>query len=122
MTTSQPPIRFSVIGINHGHIYGQVNLLLRAGAELVAVYAKEPELLAEFTKAFPQASVVTDPHAILEDKTIQLVVSAAIPSERAPIGIQAMQYGKDYMTDKPGFTSLAQLAEARKVQAETGRI
>jgi predicted dehydrogenase len=26
------------------------------------------------------------------------------------------------MTDKPGFTTLAQLAEARRVQAETGRI
>jgi predicted dehydrogenase len=33
-----------------------------------------------------------------------------------------MQHGKDYMSDKPGFTSLGQLAEARKVQAETGRI
>jgi len=33
-----------------------------------------------------------------------------------------MQHGKDYMSDKPGFTTLDQLAEARRVQAETGRI
>ena len=33
-----------------------------------------------------------------------------------------MQSGKDFMSDKPGFTSLDQLAEARRVQAETGRI
>ena len=26
---TQPSIRFSVIGVNHGHIYGQVNLMLR---------------------------------------------------------------------------------------------
>ncbi|HEX2913646.1 MAG TPA: Gfo/Idh/MocA family oxidoreductase [Chloroflexia bacterium] len=122
MTAQQPLVRFSVIGINHGHIYGQVNLLLRAGAEFVSVYAKEPELMAEFSSRYPQARVVSSPREILEDESIQLVVSAAIPVDRAGIGIQAMQHGKDYMTDKPGFTTLGQLAEARKVQAATGRI
>jgi predicted dehydrogenase len=33
-----------------------------------------------------------------------------------------MQHGKDYMSDKPGFTSLDQLAKVRQVQAETRRI
>jgi len=50
------------------------------------------------------------------------VVSAGIPYERAPLGIRVMQHGKDYMTDKPGITSLEQLAEVRRVQAQTGRI
>ncbi len=122
MTNNQPSIRFSVIGINHGHIYGQVDLLLRAGAELVAVYAKEADLLAAFTQKYPQVKAVNDPQQIYEDGSVQLVVSAAVASERAPIGITAMHYGKDFMSDKPGFTTLAQLAEARKIQAETGRI
>jgi hypothetical protein len=56
---------------------------------------------------------------ILEDDGIALVVSAAIPCERAPLGIAAMRHGKDFMVDKPGMTSLAQLAEVRKVQRET---
>jgi predicted dehydrogenase len=119
---TQPTIRFSVIGINHGHIYGQVNLLLRAGAEFVSFYALEPDLAADFGERYPQASQVGDPREILEDNSIQLVVSAAIPDERAAIGIAAMLHGKDYMSDKPGFTSLDQLAEARRVQAETERI
>jgi predicted dehydrogenase len=51
-----------------------------------------------------------------------LIASAAIPNERAPLGIAAMQHGKDYMSDKPGFTTLEQLTEVRQVQAETGRI
>jgi predicted dehydrogenase len=51
-----------------------------------------------------------------------LVVSASIPNERAPLGIRVMQHGKDFMSDKPGFTCLAQLAAARQVQAETGQI
>jgi predicted dehydrogenase len=119
---STPPIRFGVIGINHGHIYGQVNLLLRAGAEFVSFYAREPDLVAQFAPNYPQAKQVGSPREILEDARIHLIVTAAIPNERTPLGIRAMQHGKDFMSDKPGFTTLEQLAEARKVQAETGRI
>src|SRR5215212_4864229 len=119
---AQPTVRFSVIGINHNHIYGQVNLLLRAGAELVDFFAVEDDLAAEFTRAFPQAGRAASAEAILEDSSIQLIVTAAIPADRAPIGIAAMQHGKDFMSDKPGFTTLDQLAEARRVQAATGRI
>lgn len=119
---TQPTIRFSVIGLNHGHIYGQVNLLLRAGAEFVSFYAKEPELIAQFAPHYPQARQAGSLAEILEDESVQLLVSAAIPYERAALGIAAMRHGKDFMSDKPGFTSLEQLAEARNVQAETGRI
>ncbi len=115
-------IRFAAIGLNHGHIYGQTHLLLRAGAELVSFYAAEPELAIQYARAFPQAIQVADPRTILEDPAIHLVISAAIPDERAPLGIAVMRHGKDYMADKPGFTTLAQLEEARRVQAETGRI
>jgi len=51
-----------------------------------------------------------------------LIVSAGIPKDRAPLGIQVMQHGKDYMSDKPGFTTLEQLEQVKKVQAETKRI
>lgn len=118
----QSPIRFAAIGLNHFHIYGQTNLLLRAGAELVAFYAEEPDLAALYQKDYPQAKQVTDKRAILEDESLQLVISAAIPSERALLGMEVMRHGKDYMSDKPGFTTLAQLAEVRQVQQETGRI
>jgi len=49
-------------------------------------------------------------------------LSSIIPDERAPLGIRVMQHGKDYMSDKPGITTLEQLAEARRVQAQTKRI
>ena len=115
-------IRFAVIGVNHGHITGQTNAVLRAGGELVALYAKEPDLTAAFAKSFPQAKVARTENEILEDPSIQLVVSAGIPDERAPLGIRVMQHGKDYMVDKPGITTLEQLAEVRRVQAQTKRI
>jgi predicted dehydrogenase len=65
---------------------------------------------------------VRDEKEILEDKSIHLVLSASIPDERAPLGIRVMQHGKDFMVDKPGITTLEQLAEVRRVQAETKRI
>ncbi len=122
MTTNQPLIRFSVIGVNHFHVYGMINSLIKAGAEFVAVYNKELDVLVKFIQWYPQAKVVDNPQEILEDESIQLVVSAAIYSERAPLGVEVMRHGKDFLSDKPGFTTLEQLAEVRQVQAETGRI
>lgn len=115
-------IRFSAIGLNHGHIYGQVQLLLAAGAELVSFYAPETDLIEGFRKNYPDAPLARSAQEILEDESIHLVTSAGIPNERAPLGIEAMWHGKDYLSDKPGFTTLDDLATARKVQRETGRI
>ncbi len=118
----KPRIRFAVIGVNHAHINSQVEAVLRGGGELVSIFAKEPDLAAGFVKRFPQAKLVRTEAEILEDPSIQLVVSAAIPDERAPLGVRVMQHGKDYMADKPGITTLEQLAEVRRVQARTRRI
>lgn len=118
----QPSIRFAAIGLNHDHIYGQTDILLDAGAELVAFYAPDPELVAQYAERCPQVALASGVQEILEDESIHLVISAGIPCDRAPLGIKVMQHGKDYMTDKPGFTTLEQLAEVRRVQAETGRI
>lgn len=115
-------IRFSAIGLNHGHIYGQVETVIRGGGELVSFYAKEPDLIAAFSKRYPQAKLARSEKEILEDKSIHLVVSASIPVERAPLGIRVMQHGKDFMADKPGITTLEQLEQVRKVQQETKRI
>ncbi len=119
---SAPRIRFAAIGLNHGHIYGQTDAVVRGGGELVWVYAKEPDLVAAFRTRFPQARLARGEQEVLDDPAIQLVVSAAIPAERAPLGMRVLRHGKDYMADKPGITTLEQLAEVRRVQAETKRI
>lgn len=115
-------IRFGVIGIDHAHIYDQCGALIRGGAEFVAFYAADPAAASRFGAAFPMARPVSDPRAILESDAIQIVASAGIPADRAPLGFEVMRHGKDYLVDKPGFTTLEQLAEVRRVQAETKRI
>lgn len=118
----KPSVRFSAIGLNHGHIYGQVEALKRGGGELVSFYAKEPDLIATFQKRFPEAKLAGSEKEILEDKSIQLVTSASIPIDRAPLGIQVMKHEKDFLADKPGIITLKQLDEVKKVQKETRRI
>ena len=122
MTAQNPRLRFSVIGINHDHIHGQIGAAIRGGGQFVSFYAKEPDLAANFAKRYTDVKQVASEDAILEDNSILLVLSAGIPADRAPTGIKVMQHGKDYMSDKPGITSLAQLEEVRRVQAATKRI
>ena len=120
--TAEPKIRYSVININHNHIYGMVDAVTRGGGQLVSFYAKEPDLVAAFAKRYPNAKLATDKKEILEDKSIQLIMSSGIPVERAPLGIEVMKHGKDYLVDKPGITTLEQLKNVRAVQKETKSI
>src|SRR5688572_15113960 len=119
---SAPRLRFGVVGIDHGHIQGMADAVIRGGAELVSFHANDPVLAAAFARRYPGAKQVSDERAVLEDRTISLVLSSIIPNERAPLGIRVMRSGKDFACDKPGITSLAQLAEVKRVQAETKRI
>ncbi len=115
-------IKFGVIGLDHSHILGITAAVIRGGGELVAFYSDLPKAVADFQKLYPSARLARSEDEILEDPSIQLVASAAIPRLRAPLGIRAMKRGKDYLSDKPAMTTLEQLAEVRKVSAETGRI
>ena len=117
-------IKFSVIGITHAHIYGQVRCLLDAGATFASWIARASErmLEADFAKAFPQASHARSEDEILDDPNVHLVVTSTIPVDRAALGLRAMEHGKDFMSDKPAFTTMAQLDAARAMQARTKRI
>ncbi|MBK1795162.1 Gfo/Idh/MocA family oxidoreductase [Devosia sp. WQ 349] len=115
-------IKFAAIGVNHAHIYGQVDCLKRAGARFVGFYSAEDDLAATFGAKYPEAPRVSDPAVLLEDPSIQIITTAAIPGDRADICLAAMRHGKDVLTDKPGMISFAQFDEIRRVQKETGRI
>ncbi len=115
-------MRFGVIGLNHNHIYGITEVLEQAGAELVAFYAAEADLAADFSRRHPGARLARSADEILEDERIALIASAAIPDDRVRVGVATMRHGKDFLSDKPAFTTLAALDEAKRVQAETQRI
>jgi len=107
--------------LEHGHIYGQCNGLVEAGAELRWVYDADPQKVAAFRAKYPQVKVARSFDEILDDPAIKLVAAAAIPNERGPIGLRVMDAGKDYFTDKTPFTQLDQLEAARAATVRTGR-
>ncbi len=115
-------IKFAVCGMSHDHIFGMVGAIQRGGGVLVSAYGAEPDKVAGFKKRFPEVKMVDSEDAILNDPSIQLVLSSTIPDQRAELGVRVMKKGKDYLSDKPGLTTLAQLADVRKTIAETKRI
>jgi predicted dehydrogenase len=119
--TSKHSIRFGVVGLDHSHIYGMTAAVQRGGGKLVAMYGTDQKQIAEFRAKFGDVKLARSEDEIIEDKSIQLVLSASIPDKRAPLGVKVMRAGKDYLADKPGITSLEQLAEVRRAVAETGR-
>lgn len=115
--------RFAAIGLDHRHIYDLVEGLLQAGADCAGYCSQttDPRVLAGFRKRFPQIEPA-DRARLLDDPSIGFIVTAAVPCDRAALAIEAMRRGKDVMVDKPGLTTLDQLAEIEHGVAETGRI
>lgn len=112
---------FAATHLEHGHIYGQCNGLIEAGGQLKWVYDPDPAKVDALRAKHPDVKVARSFDDVLDDKSVHMVAAAAIPSERGAIGCRVMRAGKDYFTDKTPFTEMAQLDEARRVVAETGR-
>ncbi len=112
---------FAVAYLDHMHILGMATALQQAGGELKYIYDTDSNRAADFQKQFPKAKLVENFEAILNSPEIKMVAAAAIPNERCHIGLQVMDAGKDYFTDKCPFTTLSQLASARAKAKETGQ-
>ena len=115
--------RFATIGLDHRHIYDLTQDLLDEGAECVGYNpdTTDPRVLAGFRKRFPHVPAA-ETQRLLDDTSIDFVVIAAKPSDRAALAIAAMQRGKDVMVDKPGITTADQLAAVQRTVNETHRI
>src|SRR5215470_12793936 len=92
---SKPKIKFAVIGINHYHITAQIEATKRGGGEFAALYegGGQSDLIAQFGKLYPNVKRTRSEAEILEDKSIQLVLSAGVPEDRAPLGVRVMKHG-----------------------------
>ena len=116
-------MKVAVIGVDHRHIYGQLQGMLDAGCICAGWWTEgAPQPAEGFVKRFPDVPRVDDRRQLLDDPQVALVLTADVPARRAERAIEAMQAGKDVMTDKPGCTTMAQLEALRQTVAETGRI
>lgn len=102
-------IRVGVIGIEHLHLFEMVDGLVRAGAEVAAVDAEPGPLLDLFGGWQPEARRV-DRSAMLGDDSIDVIVLAGVPADRASVAVEALRAGKHVFAAKPAVTTAADLA------------
>jgi predicted dehydrogenase len=112
---------FASAFFEHGHIYGQTNGLVEAGGQCKWAWDPDPDKLEKFCRTYPGVRRARSYDEILDDPGVSLITAAAVPCERPDVGARCLRAGKDYFTDKPPFTSLAQLDEIRALVLETGR-
>ena len=103
--------RLAVVGADHQHVFQIVNDLALAGVE-AAAHTTSGALIGEYAKWQP-GSRESEFHEILFDDTIDIVVVAGVPSERASAAVIALRAGKWVVSDKPGATTIEQLDEIR---------
>src|SRR5699024_6703126 len=72
-----------------------------------------------FLEKYPHSKACNSLKEILENPSVHLIASAAIPSERVRIGLQALDHRKNFFSAKPGFVEKSQLAKARLKVKET---
>src|SRR6202795_1460708 len=102
--------RFAAIGLDHRHVYDLTAGLLAAGAVCAGhdPDTSDPRVLAGVRKRFPAVPAVAR-ERLLDDPSVDFIVLAAVPRDRAALAIEAMRRGKNVMSDKPGVTTLEQL-------------
>jgi predicted dehydrogenase len=113
------PVTFAAVGLAHPHSDLLTAMLLREGAALVAVVEDDAACRgrhAAATTAAPQRELAD----VLEDDAIDLVLTAAVPNERAGIAAAALRHGKHVLTDKPCCLTGDQLREVRAAQQSSG--
>ncbi|MCD9021442.1 Gfo/Idh/MocA family protein [Cohnella silvisoli] len=118
---SEGEFTFAAMSLDHGHIYGMCNGLQEAGASLKWVYDSDPDKVRRFIEAYPNVRAAASEQQILQDPEVALVAAAAVPNLRGPLGVKAMEHGKDYFTDKTPFTAKEQLEQAKRAVDLTGR-
>jgi len=116
-------LKLGVLGIDHAHIFNMLSNMLKEGCTCDQWWSEEPTSNdAGFSEQFPQLERVTEKARIIEEPDIDMILISAIPANRAALAIAAMEAGKDVMVDKPGCTSLEQLAAIKDCVKRTGRI
>lgn len=117
---SRGKVRVGVIGLDHVHGLVLAARLWQAGATIAAFHASGGQNVAAMRLLGPRAKSRSI-DGILDDPSIDLVVTAAIPRDRGEIAVRALRNGKHVVADKPGVTTMAGLEAIDEALADTDR-
>jgi predicted dehydrogenase len=120
MRSGRGQIRVGVIGLDHVHGLVLAVRLWQAGATIAAFHATGTQNVAAMRLLGPRAKSRSI-DSIIDDPSIDLIVTASIPRDRGDIAVRALKAGKHVVADKPGVTTLEGLAAIDEALAATDR-
>jgi predicted dehydrogenase len=113
-------MRVGVVGIEHLHLFELVDGLVNAGAETVS-HASGDGGLYDLYRGWRDGSEERPAAEVLADDSLDLIVTADVPSRRASIAVAALEAGRHVLSDKPGVTTAAELEAVCAAAASSGR-
>ena len=118
MDESKP--RVGVIGIEHLHLFEMVAGLVDVGAVLVS-HAATSGPLTDLYEGWRSDSERRTVGEVVDDATLDLIVIAAMPSDRGRIAVESLVGGHDVLVAKPAVTSFVDLEAIDRAVVSTGR-
>ena len=116
----RPALRLGVVGAEHLHLFEMVDGLVRAGAETVC-HAADGGTFTDLYAGFRTDSEPRDVDGVLGDDSLDLVVLAGVPADRADVAVAALQAGRHVLAAKPAVTTHDQLAQVAAAAEASGR-
>ena len=92
------------------------------GLMLNKIRAGRPESIALAKKSYPEAEVVTDDAAILQDETIDLVIVATTNETHYALAKAALEAGKHVVVEKPFTVTSEQAGELIELARQQNKI
>lgn len=107
---TRQPLRIGVVGIEHLHLFEMIDGLVNLGAETLC-HAAAAGPLTDMYEGWRSGSERRSVYGVLADDSLDLLVLAGVPSERADTALAALNAGHHVLTAKPGVTTLHELRE-----------
>jgi predicted dehydrogenase len=113
-------IRLGIVGSNYGRIVQLPAFRADLRCEVVALAGSDAARTAELAGAVEVPKAYGDWRTLVEDKDVQVVAIATLPSLQAQVAIRALELGKPVFAEKPMASDLA-AARAMLRQATLSR-
>jgi predicted dehydrogenase len=119
----RPVIRLGIVGTNYGRTVQLPAFRADPRCQVVALAGSDPDRTSEFARAAGVAKGYGDWRALVEDKNVQAVAIATLPSLQAQIAAAALALGKPVFAEKPMASDLdgarAMLLQAKQSSLPT---
>jgi predicted dehydrogenase len=115
-------LRVAVVGAGYWGPNLIRNVSETPGAVLRVICDQDERRLKEVGRRYPGAKLVSDFEDVIRDREVDAVVLATPASVHAPMGIRAMEAGKDVLIEKPLATSVEECRQLIDCAERTGRV